>query len=246
MNTNFRLTVFALLLITSVTTIAQSSETARNNDMWFLNVTRFNMGEHWRFENELHLRRTSFLADDKQIIIRPSISYAVSPALRFHVGYTHVVSYPYGDQPIKIKTPENNLWVQATLNHEIERVKFSHRYRLEERWIGQADQQPDGSYEIDGSVQSSRFRYRITGTRKLADNTTYLIVFDEFFINSSKEAGLNRFDQNWVFGGLGYEFSSALKLELGYMWQLIEKPNGVQYESNNVIHFFAFYTLANK
>ncbi|MFT7029146.1 MAG: hypothetical protein ACJA2C_000526 [Marinoscillum sp.] len=225
---------------------AQTRETSRNSDMWFLNDTKYNMGEHWRFENEVHLRRTSWLADDKQILIRPSVSYAINPAIRFHVGYTHVVTYPYGDQPVILKTPENNFWVQTILYHEVERVKFSHRYRLEERWIGQAVGQQDGSYEIDGSVHKSRFRYRITCTKKIADSKSYFIFFDELFINTSKDAGLNRFDQNWVYGGIGYEFSPALKLEMGYMWQLIEKPNGIQYESNNVIHFFAFYTIASK
>ncbi len=61
----------------------------------------------------------------------------------------------------------------------------------------------------------------------------YLSAYNEVFLNTESAV----FDRNRVYGGLGYQFSKALRLELGYMNQFFESSGRDQI---NIIAFVNF------
>jgi len=242
-----RRTIFFLIaLIISSVVAAQSREVAHNNDLWFLQLSKFELNDKWGLENELHLRLANWGETKQQILLRPSIWYKVNDNVKFQFGYTHIETYPYGKQALAIRTPENNIWGQVALDHSAGSLKVSHRYRMEERWTGRTINTTSGNPEVDGSLHRNRFRYRITLKKEFSEGKNYVAVFDEVWMNFGENTGLNRLDQNWLYSGIGRKISAQIALELGYMWQIIEKADGIRYESNNTIQFTAHYTLKKK
>jgi hypothetical protein len=221
---------------------AQDREVARNNDLWFLQLSKFYFENGFGLENELHLRLADWGGEKQQILIRPSVFFTLNDAVTFHLGYTHIETYPYGEQAIAIRTPENNLWAQVTLNHEVVGLQVAHRYRLEERWTGKVINTA-GQPEIDGSLHRNRFRYRFTLKKSLSDKT-YLAAFNEVWINFGENTGLNRLDQNWIYIGAGHKINKSLAIELGYLHQWLAKADGNHFESNNTIQLTAHLKIS--
>ena len=69
--------------------------------------------------------------------------------------------------------------------------------------------------------------------RKDEKNPLYFSVYNEVFLNIESSV----FDRNRVYAGLGYTFSKALRLELGYMNQFFETSGRDQI---NLIMFVNF------
>jgi hypothetical protein len=61
----------------------------------------------------------------------------------------------------------------------------------------------------------------------------YLSAYNEVFLNGES----NVFDRNRIYGGLGYQIGTGVKLELGYMNQVFETTSRDQI---NIITFVNF------
>ena len=204
------------------------------------------MSEKFGLDSELHLRLADFGGQKQQILIRPSIYYKLNQNVSFYTGYTYISTFPYGDQPIAARTPENNVWVQAHVKQNIGKVGISHRYRLEERWTGNITANGN-AYELNGTTHRNRIRYRLTAKYVLPkDPRFYLTVFDEVWVNYGKNVGLNYLDQNWLYAGAGFLINKETALEIAYQWQIIEKSDGYHKESNNTLQLSLHYNLPNK
>ncbi|MEQ9403618.1 MAG: DUF2490 domain-containing protein [Cyclobacteriaceae bacterium] len=230
----------------TITATGQVRTKSQNNDLWFLQLSKIQLTNRWGFENELHLRLTNWTETRQQILLRPSIWYKLNENVKFQLGYTHIETYPYGDQPIAIRTPENNIWGQFVLDHSAGGLKVSHRYRLEERWTGKTISTTSGDPAIKGSLHRNRFRYRVTLKKEFNEGKFYATMFDEVWVNFGENTGYNRLDQNWLYVGFGKRLNDRITLETGYLWQIIEKANGTQFESNNTIQFTAHFNFKKK
>lgn len=236
-----------LLLFTSILCFkgyAQAPSIARNNNIWLLQISKYYLKNGFGLENELHLRLANWGVGKQQVLVRPSVFYVLNDAITFHAGYSLIVTYPYGDQPVAITTPEHNAWAQVTLNHESAGIQFSHRYRLEERWTGKITT-VNAAPQLDGYQHRNRFRYRITLKKNLG-KSGYLAAFDEMWFNFGENTGLNGHDQNWIYLGYGQKLSDQMSIELGYLHQWIAKPDGIQFESNNTIQLTAHVKLSHE
>jgi len=101
---------------------------------------------------------------------------------------------------------------------------------------------------IDGYNFNWRFRYNVAITFPLRGNvvqakTPFLFFNDEIHINAGKEIVNNYFDQNRLFVGLGYQFTSHLNAQLGYMYVFQQLAAGNKYAHINAIRFFVFHNL---
>lgn len=222
--------------------LAQDRVIDKNFNTWWTNVNRYNLSEQWYLSSEVHVRRTDGLERWQQFLFRPAINYILDQHVHMTAGYTYIMSYPYGDQPIAIKTPENNFWEEITLRHSSGKVSFIHRYRLEHRFIGKTVENGEGKRRIEGTEFAQRFRYRFTGNFPIAfEGRFFGAWFDEVWINLGDDLMPLSFNQNWLYGGVGYKVSERGRLQLGYMHQLIRKSDGIHYESNPTIQFTAEY-----
>lgn len=226
--------------------LAQEKTTTNNNDIWFLIHGNYEVSDKMGFDSEAHFRLADYGNQKQQILLRPSIYYNLNERVKFFVGYTYINTYPYGEQPSKGRTPENNIWVQALISQKIGKIGLSHRYRLEQRWVGQLALSSHG-YEVVDNIHKNRFRYRLTAKFRIpTDERFYFTVFDELWINYGKSTGISYFDQNWLFGGFGLYLNKGTAIELAYMWQFIEKPDGIRKESNNTIQLSLHYNIPIK
>jgi hypothetical protein len=122
-------------------------------------------------------------------------------------GYFRTESFLKGDS--KTYSNEHRIWQQFILRNKINRVDFEHRYRLEQRWISLSNGEDD---------YRNRVRYRLyvsvpLNQDKMDDGTFYLAFYDEIFLDLSDTP----FDQNRLYGALGYKLNKALNFQAGYL-----------------------------
>ena len=70
----------------------------------------------------------------------------------------------------------------------------------------------------------------------MGNNTPYAAVYDELFIGFGKNVNENVFDQNRLGILLGYRYSSKLRIEGGYLNQMVQlsrEVNGSNVFQNN-------------
>ena len=239
--------ILFLLLLTGLfsTPTRAQTEVYGDNDVWFLLLNKVQLSEKWSFLNETHLRRHQWLEQKEQFLLRPAFNYAFNSAVTASLGYTYVRTYAYGEYPLAVSVPENNIWEQITLSHNItEQVSIAHRYRIEHRWIGDIQQNGSLPPEIDGTRFAQRFRYRLTANFpivKTAEGTRlYGHIFDELWFNLRDELHVASYDRNWLYLGVGYRFSPDLRMEVAFMDQWINKLNN-RYEHNPTVQFTIGY-----
>ncbi|MFT6360032.1 MAG: hypothetical protein ACJAYJ_004269 [Saprospiraceae bacterium] len=179
-------------------------------------------------------RRSNFVADWQQSLLRIGINYHYSDKLIFTPGYDWVVIFPYGEQPIGKETTEQRIYEQIVLKNTVGRLGIVHRYHLEQRFS-------------NNTVQH-RFRYRLTTKIPLGKNETnkqhlFLSIFDEVFVNLGEQPTGHYFDQNWFYVGLGYPFKNGLTIKMGYMNQYLVKFDNRHIENNHTPQFALSYDL---
>ncbi len=79
--------------------------------------------------------------------------------------------------------------------------------------------------------------------KQMVAKTPFLFANNEVMINFGKEIVNNYFDQNRVFVGLGYQFTTHLNAQLGYMYIFQQLPVGNKYLNVNAIRLFVFHNL---
>ena len=246
-NTVFSPTVLVILLIATIQLNAQQKSIDHNFNSWFTNISNYSFNTNWSLGNELHVRRTNGLKQWQQFLVRPFIDYKRNDNVVFTVGYTFIQSWPYGKQPIQIKTPEHNIWEQVTLNHSSGSVKFSHRFRYEQRFIGTVITNATNEIMIDGNNFSQRLRYRFTGIVPIAKSENWFLSwFDEVWINLDNNLMPLSLNQNWLYGGLGYKFGERGNFQLGYMQQFISKGDGIRFENNPTLQVLFVYNFGKQ
>ena len=61
----------------------------------------------------------------------------------------------------------------------------------------------------------------------MADKTPYAAIYDEIFVGFGKNVNENVFDQNRLGVLLGYRFSSKVRIEGGFLSQIVQLPREV-------------------
>lgn len=219
---------------------AQDVETYGKTDVWFLLLNHYKFNENWSVGNEVHMRFDDGFKDKQQLLLRPFINYTKNKKAIYTFGYTYINTYPYSKYPVKSNQAEHNIWEQLTLNHQNGKVSFSHRYRLEQRFISVYDTIAK-EFNYNDTKYQNRFRYRITIRYDINDKM-FLNFFDELWISSKNEVVQVAYDRNWIYGGLGYRITPKFSLQMAYLHQHIQK-NPFLYERHPTIQFTADIAL---
>jgi hypothetical protein len=206
------------------------------------------LSDQWSLWTELQIRRAEFVNEWKQVLPRVGLNYHLNNNVILTIGYAYLWTYPYGVQPIPLDGVryEHRPWQQVTLLHESGNVKFQHRFRLEQRFLQNwtAINPDTGLRQItDGYELQNRMRYRMLLSLPLTKNSNgeqklFATIYDEIFINFGDNIGFNLFDQNRIGGTLGFQVSPKVNFQVGYMNQVIQKPNGRDIENNHALTLF--------
>jgi hypothetical protein len=200
-----RICLTAMLLISSVMTFSQVSHFGS----WNVINTKLNLNDKWGVYNELQLRSQSFYNDYYYYEIKGGVSYSVNKNFTFLLGVGKYMTYTStgGNFKHPVSANETRFWQQLTMNQYLERIKFEHRYRIEQRWFN------NGTYR-------NRYRYRLNAVvpinhKKVGPKTFYVTSFDEVFLTNKAPY----FERNRYFAGVGYQFSKHLGVQPGYLYQ---------------------------
>ena len=146
----FRSLLLSILFFTTGTVISFGQEQDKLGS-WFIYNGSFYPNQKVEFFFETQLRLYEPLSNREEFFLRPIINYHFSPVFSAGLGYSYGMTWNYTEnEDDKIKSTEDRLIIQATFNQHIQRTRFQHRYRFEQRWLDNGNQQ--------------RFRYRLQVT----------------------------------------------------------------------------------
>jgi hypothetical protein len=180
---------------------------------WNVINTKLILTDKWHLYNELQLRSQSFYNDHFYHEVKGGIAYSVDKNFTFLLGLGKYITYTDGGNfKSPITANEFRFWQQLTMNHYLTRIKFEHRYRIEQRWFK--------------TGYRNRFRYRLNtaipiNNTKIGPKTFYLASFNEIFLTNKAPY----FERNRVFVGAGYQINKNFGIQPGYVYQYDYRNN---------------------
>lgn len=191
-----------------------------NNIAWLQTVNTINLNKKWALHAEYQWRRNNGVKDWQQSLLRIGANYKLTDNIILHTGYGWIETFSYGRYPIAANGtfPEHRLYEQLILRQPANKFLFTHRFRIEQRWLGRVKAGTDR--EIEEWLFLHRFRYQFR-TQYNLNSKWYAAAADELFIGAGKNVGVNIFDQNRIFLLAGFKLNKQLSLEAGYMNQTL-------------------------
>lgn len=211
---------------------AQNRITDKNNIGWFAANATFNVSEKFGIHTEYQWRRDGYVENWQQGLLRVGVNYKLTPETLLRVGYAWAETFPYGDIPLNgfgKDFTEHRIFEMAQLASKVSNLGISHRFMLEQRWVGRytsADLASEDDY-----VYTNRFRYMLR-LQLPVYKKLYVAAYDEIFIGFGENVGENVFDQNRFGALIGYPIAKNFKLEGGYLNQTVQL--GREVDNKNV------------
>ncbi|KAB8154847.1 DUF2490 domain-containing protein [Kordia sp. TARA_039_SRF] len=178
------------------------------------------ISRNWSVNAEFNFRRTNFLTDWEQFIIRPFVHYTFENDLDVAIGYSYIKNYNYADFGTPIDAVENNVFQQLTIKHAFSKFSFAHRLRFEERFQQKIVKTQNDSYTIDGIRHRNRFRYKfqvaIPVYKSKTNRILNLVMYDEVHLDFRNGLRPEQLDQNWMFLGVSFRVNKHIKIRTGY------------------------------
>lgn len=189
---------------------------------------------------EAQARRAELGAEWQQLLLRGGLTRALGSGVRAAAGYAFVQSWPYGDAPAPAAFPEHRTWQQVQLAHATRPIDWTHRYRLEQRWIGVTGVDPADPEAVTGWRYANRFRYQARATVPLKSvspvlQRAYAAAYDEVFLGFGREVRFNTLDQNRLGVVMGLQVAPNFRAEAGYVYQYVLKASGRDTEHNHTL-----------
>lgn len=231
----------------SLRVLAQGNTVTQGN-AWLMYFGNHRLSEHWGLHIEYQWRRNNGFQNWQQSLTRLGVDFYTKAGPTLTAGYGWIVSYPYGEQPIAYAFNEHRIWEQMILTSKAGRFNFNHRYRLEQRFLEQKGSNGEGGYLADGTIFKQRVRYRFMVSipinhEELEDNTLFLALYGEPFLQFGRHVGANIMDQSRLYGALGYRFNKAMNVQIGYLNQYIAKSDGIHAERNHTLQVGFTYNM---
>lgn len=196
----------------------------------------------WGVHLEGQWRRHDELLKWQQLLLRPGVNYAIHPNVTLTLGYGYITTHRYGEYPISVPFPEHRVFQQAQVSHKIKKVGTSHRFRLEQRLLGEMGVLPGGDRILTGYRHENRFRYMYRALIPIRGKWG-IALYDEIMFNFGQNIGANRFDQNRAYAAVTYNLPQRSRLEIGFMEQTLQQRNGRIIENNHTFQVAIFSTM---
>ena len=189
---------------------------------WALYTGTHRISSKVNLMTEYQWRRDNSLKNWQQSLLRVGANYKISDNVIVHAGYAWVETFSYGKYPIANNGtfPEHRIYEQLTLRQPLNKFLLTHRFRVEQRWLGRVKANTDR--EIEEWLFLHRFRYQIK-TQYPLTKKVYAAAADELFIGAGKNVGVNIFDQNRLFLLVGYKLNKNVNIESGYFNQTLQQ-----------------------
>ena len=218
-----------------------------NNNGWYMYFGDHPVRGKWGAHLEGQWRRHDVITRWQQLLLRPGVNYQLSESTMLTLGYAYVKTHPYGDYPANYPFPEHRIYQQVLVKQKAGAVRLQHRFRLEQRFLGQMISSDGGVAQLDSWRYQNRFRQFLKAEvpmgRKGEKNTWYTAFYNEIFVNFAPKHGAGVFDQNRAYAAVGFNLGKAGKIEVGYMNQILAHRNSAIVESNHTLQIGFFSSL---
>lgn len=232
--------LFCLLLNPKSKILAQNGRiTDRNSIGWFNYFGTIKFNTKWSLHTEYQWRRDQIIKDWQQSLLRLGVNYQLNNDVQFRLGYAWAETFAYGDIPLNTfgkQFTEHRTYQMLTINDKIGKVSLSHRFMLEQRWLGRYTSAADT--KDDDFFFMNRMRYMIRGQIPVTNNATnpiYAAAYNEILIGFGKNVGENIFDQNRIGLILGKTINNSFRIEAGYLNQIVQL--GREVNNRNVFQY---------
>ena len=238
-----------LLIILVLTCFVSNNVSGQNNRIntnenigWYNYFGTFKLSKKMGLHTEYQWRRDNYITNWQQSLLRVGVNYQLNPRVLFRAGYAWIETFPYGEIPINgfgRDFTEHRIFEMVQLSHKEGILDFSHRFMLEQRFVGRYSS--SNVEKEDEFPLLNRLRYMVRlqlplKGKEIIDKTPYLALYDEIFIGFGENVNANIFDQNRIGVLLGYRFNKNVRIEGGYLNQIIQfgrQINGQNVFQNN-------------
>lgn len=156
---------------------------------------------------EGQIRSLKFYDDFHYFEYKAGANYNISETFSAGVLIGHYRTYSQGGTFLEpIQSNELRTCAQITMKQSVHRLRFEHRYRIEQRFTSNG--------------YRNRFRYRIGLTIPLSDKTKEskiwsLTVWNEIFMTNVAPY----FERDRFFAGIGFKINRNITIQSGYVRQ---------------------------
>ncbi|MFC4263084.1 DUF2490 domain-containing protein [Ferruginibacter yonginensis] len=251
-------TLLVVLFFYSNTSAQNNRLNTHNNIGWYNYFGTIKLNKKWGIHTEYQWRRADFITKWQQSLLRVGVNYQATPNVLLRAGYGWIETFAYGDIPLNgfgKDFTEHRIFEMAQLSQKEGIVDMSHRFMLEQRFVGRytnAALNKEDDYPL-----LNRFRYMFRAQlplkgKKIINKTPYFAVYDEVFIGFGKKVNANVFDQNRIGLLLGYRFNDKFRLEGGFLNQTVQygrQINGrnvFQYNNGIILNSYFNFDLSQK
>ena len=204
-NSMKRINLIIACVILPMTFLSQTKEDKLGS--WWMYFGTHHLNEKYSIHYETQLRHYELGTNFFQLLPRVGLNYKIDENSMVTAGYAWIPTQPNLDEGFDGDlVTENRIWQQFILRNKINNIKFRHRYRLEQRWVKQND---ITSYK-------NRARYMLSAKVPLSKDESsplFLFIYDEIFLHIDD----NPFNQNRLYGALGYTVNKNMNIQAGYL-----------------------------
>jgi len=206
-----------ILFLTFLAFITLSTTNAQNDGQqdlgaWAMFFTTNHISEDFSIHAEVQYRNYEVGENFNQLLLRTALNYNISDKAMASFGYGYITTDPTFEEPDgEENVTEHRIYQQFVLRNAVGKLKFNHRYRLEERFINNP---------ISGNDTQYRARYFLRLTHPLSKDF-YITAYDEVFINLQGDT----FGQNRLYGALGWHVTDNARFEVGFLKNHIGNRN---------------------
>lgn len=124
---------------------------------------------------------------------------------------------------------------------------FSHRYRMEERFIRRTmnDTLIEGHRFIERLSYTLSFEFNLLKSKNNFRSLAFK-ASNGIFINAGKHIVYNTFDQNRLYTGLNYQLYKNIAIELGYINIFQQRNSGNEFYNRNIVSFSINHKMRNQ
>ncbi len=202
-----------LLLLNCLALPVQGQETGEDKlGAWYMYFGMNRISDKLSIHTEAQFRYYEVLSEFNQLLLRTGLNYHISEKAIATLGYAYIDTDPtYVDgEGLLDLIKEHRIFQQFILLNQVGKFNFEHRYRLEQRFL-----------DIEGENDTRhRARYRLQVTLPLS-KTFFLNFYDEIFLNLQDDV----FDQNRLYGAVGFRFSDKGNIQVGYLKNHFSRRN---------------------
>lgn len=234
--------VFLVVILFSVTLFGQNNRiNTRGSIGWYNYFGTFKLSSNVSIHTEYQWRRNDLIKNWQQSLFRVGANYQVNPRILLRVGYAWIETFPYGELPINgfgRDFTEHRIFQMAQLSHKESSIDFSHRFMLEQRFVGRYSSEAVSNEDEFPLLHRLRYMFRLQFPLKgneIKDKVPYLAMYDEIFVGFGRNVNANVFDQNRIGVILGYRINKHVRLEAGYLNQIIQF--GRQINGKNIFQY---------